>query len=69
LSHVTRYQPDGDKIMRLQTQMAMIENDFVHLPEKAHWPASRSADADGSGFPAHSKLSGRHLHPAPRTGQ
>jgi len=39
LSHVTRYQPDGDKIMRLQAQMAMIENGFVHLPEKAHWLA------------------------------
>jgi phage terminase large subunit-like protein len=36
---VKRYKPDGDKIMRLQTQMAMIENGFVHLPEKAHWLA------------------------------
>jgi hypothetical protein len=27
-SHVTRYQPDGDKIMRLQAQMAIIENGF-----------------------------------------
>jgi phage terminase large subunit-like protein len=36
---VTRYQPDGDKIVRLQAQMAMIENGFAHLPEKAHWLA------------------------------
>jgi hypothetical protein len=36
---VTRYQPDGGKIMRLQTQLAMIENGFVHLLEKAHWLA------------------------------
>jgi hypothetical protein len=36
---VTRYQPDGDKIMRLQAQMAMIENDFVSLPETADWLA------------------------------
>ena len=34
-----RYKPDGDKIMRLQAQMATIENGFVHLPEKAHWLA------------------------------
>jgi phage terminase large subunit-like protein len=39
LSHVTRYQPDGDKIMRLHAQMAMIENGFVHRPGKAHWLA------------------------------
>ena len=36
---LTRYQPDGNKIMRLDAQMAMIENGFVHLPEKAHWLA------------------------------
>ena len=39
LSHVTRYQPDGDKIMRLHAQTATIENGFVHLPEEAHWLA------------------------------
>ena len=33
LSAVTRYAPDGDKIMRLHTQTATIENGFVHLPE------------------------------------
>ena len=36
---MTRYQPDGDKIMRLHAQMAMIENGFVHRPGKAHWLA------------------------------
>ncbi len=36
---VTRYQPDGDKIMRLHAQTAMIENGFVHLPETAPWLA------------------------------
>lgn len=37
VSHVTRYKPDGDKIMRLHAQTAAIENGFVHLPEEAHW--------------------------------
>jgi predicted phage terminase large subunit-like protein len=37
LSQVTRYAPDGDKIMRLFAQTATIENGFVHLPEAAHW--------------------------------
>jgi predicted phage terminase large subunit-like protein len=37
LSHVARYKPDGDKIMRLHAQSATIENGFVHLPETAHW--------------------------------
>ena len=36
---MTLYQPDCDKIMRLHAQMAMTENGFVHLPEKAHWLA------------------------------
>ena len=36
---VTRYQPEGDKIMRLHTQTASIENGFVHLPEVAPWLA------------------------------
>jgi predicted phage terminase large subunit-like protein len=39
LSRVTRYQPDGDKIMRLHAQTATIENGFVYLPETAHWLA------------------------------
>jgi predicted phage terminase large subunit-like protein len=37
LSRVTRYAPDGDKIMRLHAQTATIENGFVHLPTEAHW--------------------------------
>src|SRR5271165_3364936 len=37
VSHVARYKPDGDKIMRLHAQTATIENGFVHLPEEAHW--------------------------------
>ena len=32
---VTRYQPTGDKTMRLHAQTAMIENGFVHIPETA----------------------------------
>ena len=36
---VTRYQPTGDKIMRLHAQTAMIENGFVHIPETAPWLA------------------------------
>jgi predicted phage terminase large subunit-like protein len=37
MSKVTRYKPDGDKIMRLHAQTATIENGFVHLPIEAHW--------------------------------
>jgi hypothetical protein len=36
---VTRYQPQSDKVTRLHAQTAMIENGFVHLPEKAPWLA------------------------------
>jgi predicted phage terminase large subunit-like protein len=32
---VTRYQPTTDKIMRLHTQTALIENGFVYIPETA----------------------------------
>lgn len=39
LSMVTRFKPDGDKIMRLHAQTATIENGFVHLPNEAHWLA------------------------------
>jgi predicted phage terminase large subunit-like protein len=34
---VTRYQPTGDKTMRMHAQTAMIENGFVHIPETAPW--------------------------------
>jgi predicted phage terminase large subunit-like protein len=37
LHAVTRYQPQGDKIMRMHAQTAMIENGFVHLPKEAPW--------------------------------
>ncbi|MGA7864448.1 MAG: phage terminase large subunit [Stellaceae bacterium] len=36
---VTRYQPTGDKTMRLHAQTATIENGFVHIPENAPWLA------------------------------
>jgi predicted phage terminase large subunit-like protein len=36
---VTRYQPTGDKTMRMHAQTAMIENGFVHIPEIAPWLA------------------------------
>ena len=39
LHAVTRYQPQGDKIMRMHAQTAMIENGFVHLPKEAVWLA------------------------------
>src|SRR5207248_4964745 len=36
---VTRYQPTGDKTMRLHAQTAIIESGFVHIPETAPWLA------------------------------
>lgn len=36
---VTKYSPEGDKIMRVHAQTATIENGFVHLPQEAHWRA------------------------------
>jgi len=36
---VTRYQPTGDKIMRMHAQTAAIENGFVYIPETAPWLA------------------------------
>jgi hypothetical protein len=36
---VKRYQPTGDKTVRLHAQTAVIENGFVHIPETAPWPA------------------------------
>ena len=39
LSRVTRYTPDGDKVMRLHAQTATIENGFVHPPSDAPWLA------------------------------
>ena len=34
---VQRYEPTMDKVMRLHSVTNMIENGFVHLPEKAEW--------------------------------
>src|SRR5262249_6624757 len=34
---VTRYKPEGDKLMRLHAQTGTIENGFVYLPHQAHW--------------------------------
>src|SRR5438309_3254353 len=36
---VTRYQPTGDKTMRLHAQTTLIENGFVRIPENAPWLA------------------------------
>ena len=53
LSHVQRFSPDGDKIMRLHAQSAVIENGFVFVPEEAPWLADYLAEL--TTFPA-----GRH---------
>jgi hypothetical protein len=50
LSHVARFSPDGDKIMRLHAQSAVIENGFVFLPEEAPWLADYLAEL--TAFPA-----------------
>jgi predicted phage terminase large subunit-like protein len=39
LGAVTRYQPDGDKIMRMRAQTAIIEDGRVLLPAEAPWLA------------------------------
>jgi len=39
LNGVTRYATSLDKIMRMHSVSATIENGFVHLPEKAPWLA------------------------------
>jgi predicted phage terminase large subunit-like protein len=39
LSMITRFNPDGDKVMRLHAQTATMENGFVHIPREAHWLA------------------------------
>jgi predicted phage terminase large subunit-like protein len=36
---VTRYKPDGDKIMRMHAQTGLIENGFVYIPQNASWLA------------------------------
>jgi predicted phage terminase large subunit-like protein len=37
---VTKYKPEGDKIMRLHAQITAIENGFVFVPEAAPWLAA-----------------------------
>lgn len=37
LSQVKGIKPEGDKVMRMAAQTAMIENGFVHLPKDAAW--------------------------------
>ncbi len=44
LSHVARFSPEGDKIMRLHAQSAVIENGFVFVPEEAPWLADYRAE-------------------------
>ena len=39
LHSVKRYQPEGDKVMRMNAQTASIENGFVYLPREAPWLA------------------------------
>src|SRR5207245_1834815 len=39
LHAVTPYQPQSDKIMRMQAQTATHEDGFVHLPKEAGWLA------------------------------
>jgi predicted phage terminase large subunit-like protein len=34
---VTRFKPEGDKLMRLHAQTGAIENGFVYVPNNAHW--------------------------------
>ena len=53
MSHVQGVKPDGDKIMRLHAQTAVIENGFVWLPDAAPWLADYVAEL--TAFPA-----GRH---------
>ena len=50
LSHVTGVKPDGDKIMRPHAQSAVIENDFVWLPDEGRWLANYPAEL--TAFPA-----------------
>jgi predicted phage terminase large subunit-like protein len=36
---ITKYEPLGDKVMRMHAQTAFIEAGFVHLPQEAPWLA------------------------------
>jgi predicted phage terminase large subunit-like protein len=37
LYETTRYEPKGDKVLRMASASSMIEGGFVHLPAKAPW--------------------------------
>jgi predicted phage terminase large subunit-like protein len=37
VSGITRYEPEGDKILRMSVQTASIEGGEVYLPRDAHW--------------------------------
>jgi predicted phage terminase large subunit-like protein len=52
LHAVTRYQPQTDKVMRMHSQTAMIENGFVHLPKEAGWLAQYEAQQAAASQPA-----------------
>jgi predicted phage terminase large subunit-like protein len=39
LRGITKYEPEGDKIMRMHAQVGFIESGAVYLPEQAHWLA------------------------------
>lgn len=39
LTGVTVYEPERDKIIRMDNQTAVIENGFVYLPREAPWRA------------------------------
>ena len=47
LSQVKGMSPEGDKVMRLHAQTAVIENGFVHLPRDAPWLENYLSRDDG----------------------
>ena len=44
MAAVTRFEPSGDKVMRMHVQTGMIENGLVHIPDEAHWLAEYLAE-------------------------
>jgi predicted phage terminase large subunit-like protein len=49
-----RYEPKGEKVVRMYTQCAPIENGFVHLPREAPWLAVYEAEL--AAFPHSSRF-------------
>jgi predicted phage terminase large subunit-like protein len=37
LHHVSRYEPQSDKVMRMHSVTSTIENGFVYIPAQAYW--------------------------------